>query len=337
VDGGKTWIKQKSFDTGSLASYIRLACSGTWTCYASSGYGLVSTSDGGASWSVRQITVSTDALACDPAGGCVSAGQGNYGTPLLQRVSGLAERGYSVIDSNRVLHQFGDALSFFPTSQLAAGGLAAFAESDDGSEVLGTYPYAGPGWAPTCSTIPGAGSSDLLVGFALTLDDGGCWLAGVDGGVFALGDARFYGSAGALHLNRPIVGMAATPDGHGYWLVASDGGIFNYGDAHFYGSTGAIHLNRPIVGMGATPDGHGYWLVASDGGIFNYGDAHFYGSTGAIHLNAPIVGMAATPDGHGYWLLGSDGGIFNYGNAPYLGNTVGSMAGGSALGIVGTA
>ena len=74
-----------------------------------------------------------------------------------------------------------------------------------------------------------------------------------DGGVFSFGDAAFYGSTGAIHLNQPIVGMAATPTGQGYWLVASDGGIFSFGDAAFYGSTGAIHLNQPIVGMAATP------------------------------------------------------------------------------------
>ncbi len=48
-----------------------------------------------------------------------------------------------------------------------------------------------------------------------------------DGGVFSFGNAHFYGSTGAIHLNKPIVGMAATPDGVGYWLVASDGGIFS--------------------------------------------------------------------------------------------------------------
>ena len=134
----------------------------------------------------------------------------------------------------------------------------------------------------------------------------------------------FYGSAGAMPLNKPIVGMAATPDGKGYWLVASDGGIFSYGDAQFYGSTGGAPLNKPIVGMAATPDGKGYWLVASDGGIFSYGDAGFYGSTGGTPLNKPIVGMAATPDGKGYWLVASDGGIFNYGDAAFYGSTGGT-------------
>ncbi len=64
---------------------------------------------------------------------------------------------------------------------------------------------------------------------ATTPDGEGYWLVASDGGVFAFGDAAFYGSTGDIQLNQPIVGMAATPDGHGYWLVASDGGIFAFG------------------------------------------------------------------------------------------------------------
>ncbi len=148
----------------------------------------------------------------------------------------------------------------------------------------------------------------------------GYWFVASDGGIFSFGDAKFYGSMGARHLNAPIVGMAATPDGKGYWFVASDGGIFSFGDAKFYGSMGARHLNKPIVGMAATPDGKGYWFVASDGGIFSFGDAKFYGSMGARHLNKPIVGMAATPDGKGYWFVASDGGIFSFGDAKFYGS-----------------
>ena len=66
-----------------------------------------------------------------------------------------------------------------------------------------------------------------------TPDRKGYWLVGADGGVFAYGDAGFFGSAGAEHLNQPVVGMAATSDGKGYWMVAADGGVFAYGDAHF--------------------------------------------------------------------------------------------------------
>ena len=70
-----------------------------------------------------------------------------------------------------------------------------------------------------------------IVGMAATPDGGGYWLVASDGGIFAFGDARFYGSTGAITLNQPIVGMRATPDGSGYWLVAADGGIFAFGDA----------------------------------------------------------------------------------------------------------
>ena len=152
---------------------------------------------------------------------------------------------------------------------------------------------------------------------------GGYWLAASDGGLFAFGDAGFYGSMGGQPLNKPIVGLTATPDGKGYWEVASDGGLFAFGDAGFYGSTGGITLNKPIVGMAVTPDGGGYWLVASDGGIFAFGDAGFYGSTGGIASNKPIVGMAVTPDGGGYWLVASDGGIFAFGDAGFYGSTGG--------------
>jgi peptidoglycan hydrolase-like protein with peptidoglycan-binding domain len=82
-----------------------------------------------------------------------------------------------------------------------------------------------------------------------------------DGGIFAFGDAHFFGSTGAIHLDAPVVGMAATPDGQGYWLAAADGGIFSYGDATFYGSMGGQTLDNPVAGIAPTHDGHGYWLL----------------------------------------------------------------------------
>jgi hypothetical protein len=153
----------------------------------------------------------------------------------------------------------------------------------------------------------------------------GYWLDASDGGVFAFGNAPFYGSMGGTHLNQPIVGMASPPQGGGYWLVASDGGIFSFGPAAgFHGSMGGKRLNQPVVGMASTPSGNGYWMVASDGGIFCFGDAAFRGSTGGTRLNKPVVGMSPTPDGRGYWLVASDGGIFTFGDAGFFGST-GSM------------
>jgi hypothetical protein len=43
---------------------------------------------------------------------------------------------------------------------------------------------------------------------AATPDGRGYWLVASDGGIFGFGGAAFFGSAGSLHLNKPIVGMA---------------------------------------------------------------------------------------------------------------------------------
>src|SRR5437764_117481 len=107
---------------------------------------------------------------------------------------------------------------------------------------------------------------------AYPLNDG-YWTAASDGGIFAFGDAQFFGSTGNVKLNKPIVGMAAAKSGQGYYMVGSDGGIFAFGDAPFFGSTGDIKLNAPIVGMDLSRSGNGYQFVATDGGIFTFGDA----------------------------------------------------------------
>jgi hypothetical protein len=62
------------------------------------------------------------------------------------------------------------------------------------------------------------------------------------------GDAGFYGSTGAIHLNQPIVGMAGSPDGKGYWLAAADGGIFAFGDAPYDGGLGGTGTTD-VVGI----------------------------------------------------------------------------------------
>jgi hypothetical protein len=85
--------------------------------------------------------------------------------------------------------------------------------------------------------------------FGTAHDGGGYWEVAADGGLFAFGDAGFFGSMGGRPLNEPIVGIAATPDGDGYWEVAADGGLFAFGDAGFFGSMGGRPLNEPIVGI----------------------------------------------------------------------------------------
>ena len=179
-----------------------------------------------------------------------------------------------------------------------------------GADPLTTGKTGDAGARKACGPVKATGGSSKA----------GYWLAASDGGVFTFGDARLFGSAATVTLNRPIVAIAATPSGDGYWLAASDGGIFSYGDAGYFGSTGGITLTRPIVAMAATPSGNGYRLFASDGGVFNFGDATHEGSTGALKLNSPIAGAAVTESGHGYDLFASDGGVFNFGDATFHGS-----------------
>jgi hypothetical protein len=176
-----------------------------------------------------------------------------------------------------------------------------------------SYPsLSGPVWnavSPAC-----------IVGMAPTPAGNGYWMASTTGGMYAFGDAGFYGSMASHPLDEPMVGFAATPTGRGYWEVAADGGIFAFGDAPFYGSMGGRPLDAPIVALAGGPTGQGYWEVAADGGIFAFGGAPFDGSMGGRPLDAPIVAVAGGPTGQGYWEVAADGGIFAFGGAPFDGS-----------------
>ena len=50
-----------------------------------------------------------------------------------------------------------------------------------------------------------------ILGLALSPSGGGYWMVASDGGIFAFGDATFFGSTGATKLVQPVVGMAAIP------------------------------------------------------------------------------------------------------------------------------
>ena len=68
--------------------------------------------------------------------------------------------------------------------------------------------------APTPTTIAPSpatttsGSTVLTPPSPAASPSSGYWLVAADGGIFAYGDANFYGSTGGTHLDQPIVGMA---------------------------------------------------------------------------------------------------------------------------------
>ena len=118
-------------------------------------------------------------------------------------------------------------------------------------------------------------------------------MVGSDGGIFSFGDARFHGSTGDLHLNKPIVGISPTPDNRGYWLVASDGGVFAF-DAPFRGSMGATHLNRPVNGLVATATATSWSRPTAASSTSPTGRSS--GSLADNPPSAPIIGLAAFSD-----------------------------------------
>jgi hypothetical protein len=158
------------------------------------------------------------------------------------------------------------------------------------------------------------------VAVADTADGFGALVATANGGVTALGDARYAGSLTQYHLANPVVGIAPDQATGGYWMVVSSGGVFSLGGAPFFGSEGGAALAGPVVGMAATPDDGGYWLVTSTGAVYPFGDAQSFGSLAGIHLGSPIVAVAATTDGLGYWMVAAGGGVFAFGDAGFHGS-----------------
>jgi hypothetical protein len=201
--------------------------------------------------------------------------------------------------------------------------------------------------SPTLAQLTGTVFAVAAPGSTATAANGqqeGYWVAGSDGGVYAFGNAGFYGSVPGTIGHAPaspVVGMAATPDAKGYWLAGSDGGAFSFGDAAFHGSVpgAGVHVGN-VVGIASTADGAGYWMVGADGGVYAFGDAGFYGSVpGAIgHApSSPVTGIAPTSDGKGYWLVGSDGGVYAFGDAVFRGSVPGAIGHAPAQPVVGLA
>ena len=270
-------------------------------------------------------------LAVSAPGGDIAADPtGRLGRPLTDRRNGiLQETVDNSPDGYGFYHDSGTSMAVAHASGLGAILMGApYNKSAEEAARIIRATARDTGLSAGPDTEYGWGAADVAGAIAAATNGVpapaerlGYWMVASDGGIFAFGDAPFYGSTGNLKLNSPIVGMARTTTGRGYWMVAADGGIFTFGDAVFYGSAGSLPLKAPIVGMTPTATGRGYWLVGADGGIFAYGDAQFAGSSGGLVLNQPIISMAATRTGRGYWLVARDGGIFAYGDAAFHGST----------------
>jgi hypothetical protein len=90
-----------------------------------------------------------------------------------------------------------------------------------------------------------------------------------DGGIFAFGDARFYGSMGGRHISMPVAGMSLSARGYGYMMVAKDGGIFAFGDAVFRGAGSLRQFSKAVS---VAPNGRHYYILDARGGTLCRGE-----------------------------------------------------------------
>jgi hypothetical protein len=86
---------------------------------------------------------------------------------------------------------------------------------------------------------------------AATPDGLGYWLVASDGGVFAFGDARFYGSEATGKTAQTIVGIAPSPYGRGYWLAGAQGQVYGFGSAPYEAPSSTKAPVAPIVAISA--------------------------------------------------------------------------------------
>ena len=192
--------------------------------------------------------------------------------------------------------------------------LAAFGPDGTTDTTVTGPPGSQPG-GPTSTTGPAPAPGA----------NGGYWMVGADGKVYAFGTAGRFGDAG-LTPGTSAVDLEPTPSGDGYWVVDDAGGVSSFGDAVYRGAPDSLTL-RPgekVTSLSSTPTGKGYWMFTDKGRVLPYGDAVSYGDMSATKLNGPVLGSIPTPSGRGYYMVASDGGIFAFGDARFQGSMGGS-------------
>lgn len=151
----------------------------------------------------------------------------------------------------------------------------------------------------------------------------GLWLAGADGHVYDVGDARFWGSAGGRVKNTAVVDIAVTPGAEGYWMVTYDGYVGAYGEATRWGDVAGQSL-APTVDIASDPSGSGYWTLSAAGEVHAFGSAaRIEPAPGALPSGTTFVAMIAMADGDGYWMVDNVGNVVGVGSAPFYGSAVG--------------
>ncbi len=130
-----------------------------------------------------------------------------------------------------------------------------------------------------------------VVGIMATPDGDGYWLVGADGGVFAFGDAGYYGSAAGVSISPIVGGLAPRRTARGTGRPRRTAPSTPSATP-----PSAVGPPRPRPSWASRPRATAtVWSVA-DGGVLDFGDAAYFGSMAGQELTKPVVGMAAAPD-----------------------------------------
>ena len=190
------------------------------------------------------------------------------------------------------------------------GGVFSFGDTQFYGSIpgLGIHPYGSS--EPNSLDAP-------IVGMVPSADDGGYFMVGADGGVFAFGDAKFAGSCpGIGGCSGAAVAVMPDASGSGYWVVTATGHVYAFGDAPNYGEPGPQSV--PVTSAVRSANGMGYMILFANGAVASYGSTPYDGcplpgSYGGLN---PATAIFTTADGSGYWVATADGSVVGCGEPP---------------------
>ena len=156
---------------------------------------------------------------------------------------------------------------------------------------------------------------------AATPDGGGYWEVASDGGIFAFGDAQYYGSMGGKPLDQSggrdrlhLPTGAAT----GRWRLtaASSPSVTRSTTARWAANPLTVRWSGSPPPLTGAATGRWRLTAASSPSVTRSTTAPWV----AEPSTSPWSGLAPTPDGGGYWEAGADGGIFTFGEPNFFGS-----------------
>ena len=215
--------------------------------------GMAPTPDGAGYWMVGS---DGGVFSSGDAGFYGSTGNLHLNKPVVGMAATPDGKGYWFVASDGGIFAYGDAGFYGSTGAIpSTSRSSAWRRRRTGRATGWWRPTAGssPTATPASTARPGGMPLNKpIVGMAATPDGNGYWLVASDGGIFAYGDAGFYGSTGSIHLNEPIVGMQPTPDGQGLLVrglpTAASSPTANAGFEGSLGGIGRDRRRRDLVG-----------------------------------------------------------------------------------------